>query len=25
MEDMTLRQVALESQWAVQATFKYEF
>jgi hypothetical protein len=25
MEDLAIKQVALESQWAVQATFKYEF
>ena len=25
MEDMAIKQNALESQWAVQATFKYEF
>jgi hypothetical protein len=25
MEDMTIKQNALESQWALQATWKYEF
>jgi lysozyme family protein len=25
LDDLTLRQVAGESQWAVQATLKYEF
>ena len=25
LEDMTIKQVALESQWALQATWKYEF